>query len=65
MLTDNNLTIKEAMELLELNNVRWTEIWLRTLIGMGKIISFKIFHCRVIPREEIHRIIKEQKEAEN
>jgi len=53
------------MELLELNNVRWTEIWLRTLIGMGKIISFKIFHCRVIAREEIHRIIKEQKEAEN
>ncbi len=61
-LTDKNLTVKEALHFLALNKIDWTEIWLRTQLGTGRIKSFKEKHMRLIPRVEIQRVIQEHQE---
>lgn len=58
-LTDNYLTVKEFHEKLTLNGVPWTQVWIRTQIGLGKIRSEKMFNARLVPREEATRIIKD------
>lgn len=60
-MTDKNLTVRESLELLALNGIDWTEVWMRIQIGSGKIRSFKEKHMRLIPREEVMRIVKEHK----
>jgi hypothetical protein len=58
---DNFLTIKDAMVLLQFNGVEWSEIYLRMLCGTGKVKSVKQFNSRLIPREEVSRIIESKK----
>ena len=55
------LTVKESKEYLDLNGVEWSEIWIRTLIGLGKIKSKKVFSSRVIDRKDLGRIIEDRK----
>ena len=58
---DNYLTVTEARKRLALNGIVWTEVWIRMLIKSGRIDSIKMFNSRVIPKEEISRIIKEKR----
>lgn len=60
-LTAKCLTVKEAQEYLELNGVTFSQIWIRTLISVGKLKSEKIFSSRVIPKTELDRIIEDRK----
>jgi len=55
------LSVSEAKEFLELNGVTFSEIWIRTLIGLGKINSKKVFSSRVIFRSDLERIIADRK----
>jgi hypothetical protein len=55
------LTVKEAKEYLDLNGVEWSEIWIRTLIKIGKIKSQKMYSSRIIARKELERIIADRK----
>lgn len=60
-ITSRWLSVKEAKEFLDLNGVEWSEIWIRTLIGLGKIKSKKVFSSRVIDRKDLGRIIDDRK----
>lgn len=60
-LTAKHLTVKEAREYLDLNGVEWSEIWIRTLIGLGKIKSQKMYNSRIIARSELEKIVKDRK----
>ena len=60
-LSAKNLSVNEAQEYLELNGVDFSQVWIRTLIGLGKIKSKKVFSSRVIPRTELDKIIKDRK----
>lgn len=60
-LTDKFLTVKEAKQYLELNLVDFSEIWIRTLIKVGKIKSKKVYHSRVIPRTELEKIVADRR----
>jgi hypothetical protein len=60
-LTAPNLSVNEAQEYLALNGVSMTQVWIRTLIKLGKIKSKKIFSSRVIPKTELNKMIKERK----
>lgn len=55
------LTVKESQEYLELNGVEWSEIWIRTLIKVGKIKSKKVYNSRIIPRTELEKIVADRK----
>ena len=58
---DKNLTVHEALEFLALNGVEWSETRLRVNMFRGAIKSFKLYNSRVIPREEMERVIREKK----
>ncbi len=62
MLTDPNLTVKESINYLALNNVEYHEMYFRFLLATRKIKSFKIFSSRVVPKSELVRIVKEKRE---
>jgi len=51
------LRVKEALEMLHENGVEWTEVYLRILIGEGKIKSIKLSKSRLVSTAEVHRII--------
>lgn len=55
------LTVKEAKEYLDLNCVEWSEIWIRTLIKLGKIKSKKLYSSRIIDRASLEKIIADRK----
>lgn len=55
------LTVEESQEFLDLNGVEWSQIWLRTLIGLNKIKSKKVFSSRVVDRKDLERIIEDRK----
>ena len=59
---DNLLTVSDAIARLKMNGVDWTEVWLRRLISIKKVKSVKIFNSRLIPKEEVSRIIGEHQE---
>lgn len=60
--TDNWLTIKEALEMLELNAVPMNEPALRMEIVRGAVKSQKMFGSRVISKEEVSRLIAKRKD---
>lgn len=62
-LLDNYLTVNEATAYLTLNGVTWTPGWVRLQICYGRIKSVKIKNSRLVPREELSRIIKEKKKS--
>jgi hypothetical protein len=61
MLTDNFLTVKEAVKYLGLNGVEYHEVYFRTMLLSGIIRSKKMFNSRVIPKSELNRIIEEKR----
>jgi hypothetical protein len=60
-LTGKFLTVNEAQEYLELNGVTFSQIWIRTLIKLGKIKSQKVFSSRVISKKDLERIVADRK----
>lgn len=60
-LNSNYLTVRDAKKFLDMNGVEWTEVWIRLQIGAKKIKSRKIFGSRVIPREELSRIVSRKR----
>ena len=56
-----NLSVREAREALRRGGVDWTESWIRAQIWRGKIRSARIHSSRVIPAEEVERIIEERR----
>ena len=61
MLTDDYLTIKEALLYLALNGVEYHEVYFRTLLGLGTIRSKKLFNSRVVAKSELNRILEEKR----
>ena len=57
------LTVNEAQEYLELNGVTFSQIWIRTLIKLGKIKSKKVYSSRIIPRTELEKIVASRKNS--
>lgn len=53
--------ISEARSILEKNGIPWTEVWIRIQVGKGVIKSKKVFSSRLIPKEELARIINERR----
>lgn len=53
-------TVSEMREALKERGVEWTEIWIRLQISDGKIKSEKKYRSRLIPREEVERIIRDR-----
>lgn len=62
-LTDKNLTLREVQELLSLNGIDWSYVWIKTQVACGRIPSEKIYHSRVVPRHEVEKIISKKKAA--
>lgn len=58
---DNYLSVKDSRDYLAMNGVDWSCVWIRTQIGVGKIRSEKILNARLIPKTELNRIIKREK----
>jgi hypothetical protein len=59
--TSKFLTVAEAQHFLEINGVTFSQIWIRTLVGLGKIKSKKVFSSRVIDRKDLERIVADRK----
>ena len=58
---ENYMTVNEALDLMFVNKVKMSQVWLRLLCGSGKVKSFKIFNSLVIPKTEVQRLIDERK----
>jgi len=61
-LIDGLLTVREAVEYLRLNGIEMGEVYLRILLGTGKITSRKLFGKeRMIERNVLARYVENKK----
>ncbi len=63
-LTDNLLTVKEALEFLRLNGVGISEIWLRVMLGSGRIPSQKLMNRRLVSRNDLATYVKKRRASQ-
>lgn len=60
-LTDEYLTVKEAQAYLALNGIDYHPVYVRTLVGFGRIRSVKLFNARLVERASLNAFIADRR----
>jgi len=60
-LTDDFLTVKEALQYLSLNGIDYHEVHFRALLGTGAVKSKKVFSSRVVSRASLNSLLDRKK----